>query len=50
MWLALIVSSALHGLVLLPVLLSLFGGRVGASLVSLSLCHRTLARRSHGSR
>ncbi|BGP45045.1 niemann-Pick type C-related protein 1 [Rhodotorula kratochvilovae] len=27
MWLALIVSSALHGLVLLPVLLSLFGGQ-----------------------
>lgn len=31
MWLALIVSSALHGLVLLPVLLSLWGGQ-GASV------------------
>ncbi|KPV78649.1 uncharacterized protein RHOBADRAFT_47936 [Rhodotorula graminis WP1] len=34
MWLALIVSSALHGLVLLPVLLSLFGGRVGYALTT----------------
>lgn len=34
MWLALILSSALHGLVLLPVLLSIFGGQ-GACWLSL---------------